>query len=159
MDEDQTVKIAHSKSWRNGVTAALILSVLFIALGIQQIAYQRGEDKQGRCATAWSTDLVDAVENRVAASDKVAVATRQRDRAERARDNAVDDVLLLVRALQRQDPPPAPEEQQRRFEVALQRFFEAREELTAKQDVLDDVQTQAEATKDKNPYPQYTCGG
>lgn len=149
----------HSQTWRNGVTAALILSVLFVALGVQQIMYQRDADDRDTCAETWSTEVITVLETRVTANDEVAAATRKRDRAERSRDNSVDSVLLLVRALQRQDPPPAPEEQQRRFEVALQRFFEARELLTARQAVLDEAQTKAEATKKNNPYPDYDCGG
>lgn len=150
---------AHGKAWRNGVTVAIIISVLFIGLGIQQIMYQKDKDERDLCSETWAKGVIDVLDTRVNANDRVAEATVKRDRAERQRDNAVDDVLLLVRALQRQDPPPAPEEQQKRFEVALQKFFLARENLTHRQAALDNVVARADETKKKNPYPKFRCGG
>lgn len=160
MDQPNPVRRPRmSGSRRRLIVVGLLVAAFLVGIGIQQINYQRGKDSRDACATTWATDVIDVLDVRVGANDRVTVATRKRDRAERGRDNAVDDVLLLVRALQRQDPPPAPAEQRDRFETALQRFFEAREKLTTRQRALDNVIDRANETKVKNPYPKYTCGG
>lgn len=148
-----------SKNRSRVITVVIIVSALMIGLGIQQIMFQRDRDARDACSQRWGNDVIDTLETRVSSNDKVAKATQSRDEASTERDNAVDSVLLLVRALQRADPPPSEDIQRDRFERALQRFFIAKGKLVKAQDHLDDVIAAAEKTKDANPYPVLNCGG
>lgn len=126
----------------------LVASAMVIGIGIQAYLNQRSGDAQDKadrrysdCLTGFAADLVKTIQDRSEANKKVATA-------ERARDDAVDQVLDVVDR-GRQHPPRATEKD---FDRALQRAVEARRHLHR-------VQARADRVLAKNQYvlPQAVC--
>jgi hypothetical protein len=126
----------------------LVASALVIGIGVQAYLNQRAGDAQDSadrryadCLTGFAADLVTTIQDRAEANKKVATA-------ERARDDAVDQVLDVVDR-GRQVPPKATEKD---FDKALQQAVLARRHL-------DRVQAHADRVLAKNQYvlPQAVC--
>lgn len=127
------------------VVTVLIAAFLMLAgFGIQQTRYQANADDYDACVRTWGEDLVDSVSARSKVASKVTDA-------ETARDNAVDNVILVVSRFSGKGATPAEEEQGRReFRAALADF-------TAAKAMLTDVKNEQENTKASNPYPKLSC--
>lgn len=128
-----------------GVTL-IVASFVVIAIGAQASLYQRNvasddarNRDQDRCVQAWGTEIVEALDVRVKANGRV-------DRATAERDEAIDEIILVIIRL-RQDPPKATDEDVSRV---LDRYYRV---LTR----LREVRATAEETREDNPYPELDC--
>lgn len=135
----------------NKVALVLILASCFIiAIGVQAYLGQREQDQQDRrdadqqaCLTRWGNDLTDAITARV-------TPVRKLDRANAARNDALDDLvgtIILLRVV----PPRATDADLTRV---LARYSRAAARYrTAQEDVRE--------ARAANPYPKppvLTCG-
>lgn len=126
----------------------LVFSALLVAIGVQQIrfqdqadAYRRDAAARDACYERWGREVIRTRNTRDVAAKKEAAA-------EKARDEALDNVLLIVIGL-RSSPPTAVD---RDFDRTLARFAAAKA-------TLQSVEDRADTTRKRNPYPRLRCTG
>jgi hypothetical protein len=121
----------------------LIAAALVIAIGVQQSLYQRDASRRDACYESWGQDLYASITQRTKAN--VALEGAREDR-----DDAVDNIVLLFIAFEREVPRPTQAEQRRRFREVLGSFAEAKSRL-------ESAQRRAEGTRARNPYVNLNC--
>lgn len=141
---------------RRGVRLAIVIliaSAIVIAMGWQQHLSNKNsiealrtaqstiarQDAQLVCVKAWAHEFTATTRTRVDARGAL-------DRATKARNDALDDVLLVVIGV-RQDPPTANNHD---FDKALHHY-------QIKLDHLHRVEARVTAVGNRNPYPQLRC--
>ncbi|UQS95182.1 hypothetical protein Pam4_39 [Pseudanabaena phage Pam4] len=129
------------------VVLALIGAFVLVAgFGVQQRVAQQNDREvrerladQTACLNTWGRRLVDRVENRAAGAQAV-------ERAEAAREDALDSIVLIVTAL-RAIPPQA---QQADLDRVLRAFAVAK----TRKDLAEE---RLERVRQRNPYPTPSC--
>jgi hypothetical protein len=118
----------------------LILGGLMtIAFAVQQSTFQSDAKERDACTERWGTDLVTTFENRFKATKKL-------ETAQKARDDALDAIILAVIASE--DLPRA--EAEKAFAAALSAF------ATAKADLVT-VEKAVDTARRNNAYPKLQC--
>lgn len=125
------------------VGIVLIVSVFLLGLGYQQTMFQHRAVDSANCYRDWGRDVIDSLDARSSVNSK------QKD-AERARDNAVDDVLTAALDITTADPPLTEDEKRTRFVRALSAFARAKARLA-------EVDSQVDQTQRDNQYPELNC--
>lgn len=123
------------------ITVLLVAAALMVGFGVQQARYQADASERQECYETWGRGVIDTLETRLAVTSRV-------ERAEEARADALDNIILTVTAL-RARPPEAVE---RDLDTTLSRFAAAKARL-------ERVTEQAARTRSNNPYPQLRCNG
>lgn len=140
--------------WQRPVTlpiVAVLVGCFFVGLGVQQLTYQHGQEQdearsaeQLACVRQWGKDFRAVTRTRVAANVRV-------EEVRRAKDDALDNVVLFIISTRAADPPPPPKVAERGFTRVLQRFAVAKSDLTR-------AEQRVQTTRNRNPYPHLRCG-
>lgn len=137
--------------------ALIVSSFALIVTGLQMWMYQQQQDRDDAdakhrveverarvaCIQTWGQELIDTVQTRTGEHDET--GTLDVEAAEQARDNALDDALLLLRA-DTNAPPPSEDAVQK----AARRYYQAIADLR-------EVREQTRQTRADNPYPELEC--
>ena len=121
------------------VVALLIAASVLIGLAIQQTLYQRSANEQEACYNSWGEELSTTITTRTDANIRL-------QRASRRREEAVDNIILIVIALRRTPPEAADRDLTR----VLAQFAQAKQQL-------DKAQRSAVRAQTNNPYPLLDC--
>lgn len=137
----------------------LVGSLLIVGFGIQQALYQNDRDDRDVCLNTWGQEFTEVFQERAKATAALQEAEQPLRQAENRRNNAVDDVLLVVKESMETDRED-PEQQainQARFTNALRRFTVAKAELVEAQAAYKVAQDEVTKTRDENPVPMLNC--
>ena len=142
-DDGQPTETKRERRSLRFAILTLISSLLVLGIGVQgylnQERLDRADDQraeQVRCIEKWADSLIDTITTRVDATDSVAAAKDDRDKA------LAHIIAVVIDA--RQVPPRATDQD---FTQALNRYAEANAHL-------DDVIHDAGKTRNANPYPE-----
>lgn len=146
---------------RGAVALILVVAaVLLVAIGLQQAAFQRSQDREleeqkarTACTQRWGQQVIDALDTRTRANVDVTAADKAVTAASARRDEAIDEIIGSVIAL-RAVPPTATT---RDLDVALGHFASARVDLLTARSKAAAAQDGADRTRQQNPYPRLDC--
>ena len=125
------------------VIVLLIVSALMVGFGVQQAIYQHRASQRDACYETWGRRLISTVNTRTESNVRIG-------KAQKGRDDALDNIILVVIALRSQNPPLSKAEQDKRFGDVLAQFASAKSRL-------DRVQREGGATRANHPYPRLHC--
>lgn len=117
----------------------LVVGLIVVGFGVQQAKFQADQDAFRECVSGWAEDTTDTLETRTQVTGRLGDA-------QSAREDAVDNIILVVIGLQA-TPPTATT---REFATVLQAFAAARSRL-------NDAERRAAMTRADNPYPALRC--
>lgn len=167
-DVDETTQERHSRETREGVrlgAVILICSMFVLLIGGQTFLEQRNDRADEKrisdavdrldtrtgqltdlidCIQTWGQDFADVTTTRV--GQNAATGTVDLERAEKRRNDALDQIILTVIAF-REIPPQADDED---FDRVLTEYAAAIRNLNK-------VSREVDVTRASNPYPALEC--
>lgn len=134
----------HKKAGISGGLAVIIaLALVIVAIGVQTYFWQRSEEKDDRCNQRWGQEMVAAIAARSEASSAY-------NDAQRARSDALDDLLLF--AIRNPTPPGQTRDPktQKMLDVAVKEYTKAVQKVRGTSKTNQNV-------RDANPFPHLEC--